>query len=752
MPSLNFLYFATTSALLNLGSPLFSSYFNQKRQLTTSLSLCQVSSSGTTASFVHSNLSLETSTVTDDTSALSSLAAIEMMCKGLQLSDSLSYQIDRISYNKELQNLLWKGQLLQVTARLQKLREQDVKLNVDTVHILISDSFTRKDVSSVEHIYRQYFESNLLTPTSRTLNIIMEGYRMLRDETKVFHYRDRFGHFNISMDSYSYSTLIRTARTAKSIKAILSVAASGKSLSQPLMRCAIESLGKLGDPFGAVNVASRLSELDSDSDVYNRVSSLNDTSRSVIYRSRSIFDSIASADSLLVALLENPQSLLVPSSDDDQQFGERARLINRSRVEITENTSCKWADPTHFSEADSVFQMYSSDQCSLAQRVEGMRCGDAAIHLILASHVNKDRARSTSPDVYVSENVVSAAATSSHATTIFSKNTQRDVLVCGSKGWCRIFTFLQRSIRENLEELELTKDYNNNSKMRSRHEAFKLQSKKLRDIRDQLWLRLLSEILEVEASELEDAATANETVTVGVVDGDSTRTPPGPEGAEGQESSGGRKSLTAPLVSAGGTVTAPTSAPRQISFAPVSFSANSASNSRRRGMVELNGRLSDALLRCYLEDAEKAKKMWKNSILPIAKRLSASSKNAQSFEEVCEKSLEALMFVSGYNNRADLGFEIALTVRNRNWDPAARSKLAKSYVQGKVQTKRRETQWLKSNILNDGLERSIESELGVQLVDYYSPDGSSPPPKNRSRQWPQRIRIQFKTEGLSPGV
>jgi hypothetical protein len=747
----NFFYFATTSALLHLGSPLSSSYLTQKRYLTTSLSLCHTSSTGATAKLLHNNLSLETSTIRDDASSLSSLAAIEMMCKGVQLSDSLSYEIDRISYNKELQNLLWKGQLLQVTSRLQKLREQDVKLNVDTVHILISDSFTRKDVLSVEHFYRQYFDSNFLTPTSRTLNILMEGYRMLRDETKVFYYRDRFGHFNISMDSYSYSTLIRTARTAKSIRAILNVAESGKSLSQPLMRCAMESLGKLGDPYGAVNVANRLSELGSYSYVYNRAGPLKNANRSITLNSRSIFDSIASGDSLLVALLENPQSLLVPSSDDNDQFDEHEQSSYRGGTVMNANTSCRTADPTHDTEADLDSQLKASNRCSLVERLEGMRCGEAAIHLILASQLNTGRSLSMALDAYDSEHVVSTATTISNGTTFTSKSTHRDVLVCGSKGWCRIFTFLQRSIKENLEELEQTKDFNNNSKMRSRHEAFKLQSKKLRDIRDQLWLRLLGEILEGEASELADEANANERITVVTMTGDSTRIPPGPEDPERQEGSVGRNPLSALPVSAESTVTAPTSAPQQIALAPV-YSGPSASNSRSRGMVELNGRLSDALLRCYLEDAEKAKKMWKNSILPIAKRLSASSKNTVSFDEVCEKSLEALMFVSGYNNRADLGFEIALTVRNRNWDPAARSKLAKSYVQGKVQTKRRETQWLKSNILNDGLERSIESELGVQLADYYSPDGSSPSPKSRSRQWPQRIRIQFKTEGLSPGV
>lgn len=746
---LNFFYITTTSALLHLGSPFSSSYIDKKSHLTTSLSLCHTSGSGATATFVHNNLSLETSTIRDGASSLSSLAAIEMICKGVDLSDSLSYEIDRISYNKELQNLLWKGQLLQVTSRLEKLREQDVKLNVDTVHILISDSFTRKDVSSVEHFYHQYFESKLLTPTSRTLNILMEGYRMLRDEAKVFSYRDRFRHFNISMDSYSYSTLIRTARTAKSIKAILTVAESGKCLSQPLMRCAIESLGKLGDPFGAVNIAARLSELDSQSDAHNMVCPLSDINRSINYRSRSIFDSIASGDSLLVALLENPSTLLVPSSDDDEQSDEDARSIHRIGTEITGNTSSSWADPTHDTNADSVQRLKASNQCSLVKRVEGMRCGEAAIHLILASQLNTGIAQSTSPDVYDGEIIVSAAASSSHATTVLSK---RDVLVCGSKGWCRIFTFLQRSIKDNLEELEQTRDFNNNSKMRSRHEACKLQSKKLKDVRDQLWLRLLSEILELEASDLADRASANETMIIGTMTSDSERIPLAPVDFERQEDSDDRNPLAADSVAAESTITAPTSAPPQITFAPASSFGMTARNSGVRGMVELNGRLSDALLRCYLDDAEKAKKMWKNSILPIAKRHFASPKNTVSFDEVCEKSLEALMFVSGYNNRADLGFEISLTVRNRNWGPAARSKLAKSYVQGKVQTKRRETQWLKSNILNDGLERSIESELGVQLVDYYYPDGSSPHPTSRSRQWPQRIRIQFKTEGrgLSP--
>jgi hypothetical protein len=98
------------------------------------------------------------------------------------------------------------------------------------------------------------------------------------------------------------------------------------------------------------------------------------------------------------------------------------------------------------------------------------------------------------------------------------------------------------------------------------------------------------------------------------------------------------------------------------------------------------------------------------------------------------------MFISGFNSRADLGFEIALTVRKRDWTNEIRRKLGKSYAQGKMQSRGYESQWLKSNILNDGLERSIESELGVQLLDFYY-DANN---KKKKNDWPiQRIRIQL---------
>lgn len=137
--------------------------------------------------------------------------------------------------------------------------------------------------------------------------------------------------------------------------------------------------------------------------------------------------------------------------------------------------------------------------------------------------------------------------------------------------------------------------------------------------------------------------------------------------------------------------------------------------------------------------------MWKNNILPLAKKITKVNGDEKAFKEICEKSLEALMFISGYNSRADLGFEIALTVRKRNWTSDERRKLGKSYAQGKIQSSGYESQWLKSNILNDGLERSIESELGVQLLDFYY-DANT---KKKKNDWPiQRIRIQLNDDKI----
>ena len=657
----------------------------------------------------------------------------------------MSYEADRIAYNKALQALLLRGQQALVMEELQKLREMRIELSIDTVHILISDSFSRKDSANVQLLYREHFQSDALIPSRRTLNILMEGYRTLRDDAKVFFYRDCFKQFDLQMDSYTYSTLVRTVRSAAAVKSIMQKAEASKSLSFPLVRCAIESLGKLGDPLAAVIVAGRYltGRSVSQSGTFGNQLEIGRDCNNVA----SIFDSSASGDSLLFALLENPD--LYIDSPTGQQKGT---LDKRSPNSYTSNFKS-------FNGSDAIVSSYGEDidrstndmeygfsgsniydqvaeyqeVSGLQRRLQGMRCGDAALDLVLSAILLDTDYGATSQTTAVRTSTISATDISDDATLDYIEDGEESggVLVCTSKGWCRLFTFLQRSIREALEEVNHSKDFKHSSELKTRHDASKLRLKKLRESRDRLWSKLSTEILITESKKEREALVRNGLLRKQTEVEMETKT-----------KTDGLRDIVSDITLVDGVVLTQGA---KVDTTPSSAidSATTKTNVNVRENILFNGRLSDSVLRCYLEDADKAKKMWKNTILPLSKKLALSSESSVYFDEICEKSLEALMFISGYNGRADLGFEIALTVRNRNWGTSIRTKLAKSYVQGKMQSRGQQSQWLKSNILNDGLERSIESELGVQLLDFYYDNGSH---SNKAKQtkWPVKtIRIQF---------
>ena len=117
------------------------------------------------------------------------------------------------------------------------------------------------------------------------------------------------------------------------------------------------------------------------------------------------------------------------------------------------------------------------------------------------------------------------------------------------------------------------------------------------------------------------------------------------------------------------------------------------------------------------------------------------------FQEVAAKSLEALMFVAGTSRRADVGLEVASSVRKRKWSLETREKLARAYSLGirvysqavSQSAEAAPSPPLFTNLLNEGLERSIEAELGVALLK--SQDAES-----QKKLWPslpRRIRLQF---------
>lgn len=671
--------------------------------------------------------------------------------------DILSYLTDRISYNIELQLLLSKGQQASVISHLHRLKCENIELNVDTVHILISDSFLRKDSNNVEQLFLEYFQSKILVPTSRTLNILMDGYRILRDEIKVYYYRDCFKYYNLPLDSYSYSTLIRVAKTSATVTKIIGIADSRKSLSSPLLRCAIESLGKLGDPWGAVKVAGRMLTISNTPNKYNSYDESNLNLAEDSYRKSlgysSVYDCRASGDSLLVALLENPSNRLISlvnnygdmdkSSDrfndnaynvttqrlDDSGNDKKTRDIDNDNNLSNEdgyNSNGRW----HFLDEDSEYRISSRLKkygvSELEKMLTGMTCGDAAISLALLGagsviDINLSRWGNTGTHIEISSEGDTVEPLSNTSEIVDDDNRDERVnilpLISGSKGWCKMFTFLQRNIKEVLEDLE--KNKNNKSKHTANLSAEKL--KKLREVRNMLLAKLLTEFSTLE-SQLQEVIEMEGSTDV-VLNGGSAIT----------------------LIKKNGDYKHSVESDIITNVVP-SISIGSSSYTKRRmkelqaNNIELNGRLSDSVLRCYVEDAEKAKKMWKNTLLPLAKKIAKINGDEKAFKEICEKSLEALMFISGFNSRADLGFEIALTARKRDWTNEVRRKLGKSYAQGKMQSRGYESQWLKSNILNDGLERSIESELGVQLLDFYYDVNN----KKKKNDWPiQRIRIQL---------
>ena len=739
---------------------------------------------------------------------------------------SISYEVDRIAYNKELQELLSKNLSANANTAVQQLHDQGFVLNVDTIHILISDAFSRKMPDTAEELYVQYFQNGTLSPTVRTLNILMEGFRNGRDDTKVDYYRSQFAHHNVEMDTYSYSTWVRQCKNAKNVREVVRMAIRNDSISTAFLRCAMESLGKLGDPQGALTVAGRL--------LYNRypksstisppimspnsspvvemvpstvtsTTSMSTSSSSVIPKqpSRGVFRSASSGDSLMVALLENPLIKLLPADATELNWltvSTSNTLDDSNSNADTTNSNNKVALSWH---KDNDYDITTISE--LEQMLANQSCGEAAIALVLSGTDNVRGSENTRA-------VTKAEAEVGTTITIGQHTLDHRILSLGSKGWCRLFTFLQRSIRDVLTSSgegegdgnTIRRGNGNQGKYKKpRNEEAReggdggslasnsqfitddddedddvtatLKLNQLRSYRDRLWMQLYSQII---ADQRFEAGGEGEDEG----EGDRSQS----NGREEEE----REKTISLLSSPSSSIASSSSS----TVATISKS-NTPSDYNDNNNIELNGRLCDSILRCYVDDPETARQLWKNSLLPLVKKslfgpVDSNNKIQQdaandSLQEVCEKSLEALMFICGAQSRADLGYEIAFTARKNTWSDSVRGKLGRAYVQGKIQWARTRKNSKTSSsyitsgaldlMLTDGLERSIESELGLQLKDFFPSStgvgsggkrsnsvGQSVPPggKESSSMWPSkkawkvpdRIRIQFTDNTMSTNV
>lgn len=158
------------------------------------------------------------------------------------------------------------------------------------------------------------------------------------------------------------------------------------------------------------------------------------------------------------------------------------------------------------------------------------------------------------------------------------------------------------------------------------------------------------------------------------------------------------------------------------------------------------------ILMLMLMFTQGAKAFWTRELLPRARRTETISPAAGLFTETAEKALEALMYVAGLALRPDIGLEIASTVRKRKWSLEQREKIAKSYsigkrsaLQSKTYLNKKKTSFM-YGVLDTGLEKSLEAELGVLLQKPKESIGSDK--KNKWNSLP-KIRVQFSTEDSS---
>lgn len=203
-----------------------------------------------------------------------------------------SYEKERLSYNIGIQALLKGNRNDLVWDLLASIKSTGVKLSPDTIHILISDAFFRGNVRLADSIFEQNFgvagtQQLHTAPVCRSFNIMIEGHRSRGDIQRAKDYFNLMKSFSIVPDLYSYSSIVRMAESGAAITGIVNSAAKNLKVSPPLVRCAIESLGKLGCPSDAVSTA--LAHLTGNN---------------------SVFQSPRSGDTLITALLTEPDRIM----------------------------------------------------------------------------------------------------------------------------------------------------------------------------------------------------------------------------------------------------------------------------------------------------------------------------------------------------------------------------------------------------------------------------------------------------------
>jgi len=178
-----------------------------------------------------------------------------------------SYKDDRLSFNMALQALLRTKRDNDAETLLSEIRESGARLSPDTVHILISDAFRRGNPVRADDLFSTNFVHGQTAPTLRTFNIMIEGHRSQGNLQRAMDLYSAMDEFGIVPDLYSQSSLIRMSTSASEIVEIVSRTARETRVNPPFVRCAVETLGKLGFPSQAVEVS--MAHLSGNSSVFS---------------------------------------------------------------------------------------------------------------------------------------------------------------------------------------------------------------------------------------------------------------------------------------------------------------------------------------------------------------------------------------------------------------------------------------------------------------------------------------------------
>lgn len=212
--------------------------------------------------FISQKVSISTSTksFTTSSSSYGFDDLIKDQSTGLAIEDLWRrYSENRFSINSRLLRSLQSSSTAAAfaTTILDRFVDNKFQVESDTIHILISSAFNRNQPEEAESLFSRYFTSNRVIANSRSLNIMVDNYRSNNDTTSVLRYLGLFKTFLLEPDSYTISSMFRLARTPQDVLSLLTQPALQPSLTAPAIRCAVETLGRLGAPGDALAVAMK---------------------------------------------------------------------------------------------------------------------------------------------------------------------------------------------------------------------------------------------------------------------------------------------------------------------------------------------------------------------------------------------------------------------------------------------------------------------------------------------------------------